>query len=384
MPHSNNHRAKLKEQLRRIALDEGFDPVAFAPPHRPPQAEHLTKWLNKGSHGDMEWMAKNPEKRQDPNMLMAGLGSIMVLGVNYRPLGKDSPYLSDPAAMGVSAYARNNEYQDYIKKKLKKLARKVEELLGRKINGRIFVDTAPLLEKPIAANAGLGWQGKNCLLVNRRYGCWLFLAEFFLDLDLPPDQPGKEHCGSCDRCQKACPTKALDTPWQLDARECLAYMTIESAAPIPHKHRKAMGNRVFGCDDCLTVCPWNRFAPYSEDAAFKPRPVLTAPKLLDFAFLDEDQFRSTFKKSAIKRSGRIKFMRNLAIALGNWGDIAALPALKHLFTDENPMVRGHAAWGLGQIATNLAIELLKEALNREEEQTVLYEIKQALLSSRPF
>ncbi|MBF0193264.1 MAG: tRNA epoxyqueuosine(34) reductase QueG [Magnetococcales bacterium] len=378
MPHSNNQRAKLKEQLRRIALDEGFSPVAFASPQKPPQGEFLTKWLKNGSHGDMEWMAKNQEKRQDPNLLMPGLGSIMVLGLNYRPQGNHSPYLNDPAALGVSAYARNVEYQGFIKKKLKKLAQQIEKLLGRRIDGRIFVDTAPVLEKPIAASAGLGWQGKNSLLVNRNYGCWLFLAEFFLELDLPPDPPSKEHCGTCNRCQKACPTNALNTPWQLDAKECLAYFTIESSAPIPHKHRKAMGNRVFGCDDCLTICPWNRFTPQSSETIFNPRPILKAPKLLEFAFLDDAKFRTTFSKSAIKRTGRIKFMRNLAIALGNWGNIAALPALKHLFNDENPLIRGHAAWGLGQIPSEHAIDLLKKAEKNEEDQTVLEEICIAL------
>ncbi|MBF0357586.1 MAG: tRNA epoxyqueuosine(34) reductase QueG [Magnetococcales bacterium] len=378
MPHSTNHRAKLKEQLRRIALYEGFETVAFASPEKPPHAEHLTKWLGSNCHGDMGWMAKNAEKRQNPKQLMDGLGSIMVLGLNYRPPGEPSPYLDNPAALGVSAYARNREYQGFIKKKLRKLANEIEKLLGEKVDGRIFVDTAPVLEKPIAASAGLGWQGKNTMLVNRQFGCWLFLAEFFLALDLPPDPPGKEHCGSCDRCQTACPTGALNTPWQLDSNNCLAYFTIETSGPIPLKYRQAMGNRVFGCDDCITACPWNRFAPVTAQKNFLPRPELIAPNLTGFAFMNEVQFRSTFSNSAIKRSGRVRFMRNLAIALGNWGTDAALPPLSHLFADEHPLIRGHAAWGLGKNSNPKGAELLKKAIKTETDQSVLEEIALAL------
>ncbi len=377
-PQSSNPDRKLKEELRRIARDAGFDPVAFAAPKKPPHAHHLQKWLNGKQHGDMAWLANDPPRRMDPKRLMENLGSIMVLGLNYRPPGEASPYLSDPAAMGVSAYARNREYQTHIKKKLKKLARAIEAHIGRKIDGRIFVDTAPLMEKPIAAASGMGWQGKNSLLVNRQYGCWLFLAEFFLELNLPPDAPQREHCGSCDRCQRACPTNALDTPWQLAANRCLAYLSIESQGPIPHQFREAMGNRVFGCDDCITACPWNRFAPETEEAAFLPRPALAAPRLTDFAFMDEEEFRAAFSNSAIKRSGRKRFMRNLAIALGNWGELAALPALERLMADAEPLIRGHAAWGLARIDAPKVENLLTEAAQNETEQTVRDEIAMGL------
>ena len=378
LSHSTNTQAKLKEQLRRIALDAGFDQVAFAAPNPPKDADKLTKWLATGQHGDMAWMEKNVEKRLDPKQLLANVGAIMVLGVNYRPPGDPSPYLGDPGDLGVSAYARNREYQETLKKKLKKLALQCEELLDRKIDGRIFVDTAPVMEKPMAAGAGLGWQGKNSLLVNRSYGCWLLLAEFFMDIDLPADPAGREHCGSCNRCQTACPTDALDRAWQLDASRCLAYFTIESAAAIPIQYRKAMGNRVFGCDDCLTSCPFNRFAPPTKDITMLPRPALNAPKLLEFAFLNDEQFRQTFSKSAVKRSGRVRFMRNLAVALGNWGSEKAFLALEHLFADEHPMIRGHAAWGLARNPHPKALALLKSQARTEQDATVLDEIRLAV------
>ncbi|MBF0448003.1 MAG: tRNA epoxyqueuosine(34) reductase QueG [Magnetococcales bacterium] len=378
MIHSTNLQQKRKEQLKRIAQEEGFDVVSFASPAPPPRAEFLTHWLERGSHGDMVWMEHNPHKRMDPNQLMEKLGCIMVLGLNYRPPGEPSPYLSDPGALGISAYARNREYQGYIKKKLKKMASRIEQTVGRSVEGRIFVDTAPVLEKPLAAGAGLGWQGKNSFLVNRNFGCWLFLAEFFLDLDLPPDPPDADHCGRCERCQVVCPTGALDTPWQLDAQRCLAYLSIESSGPIPRTHRQAMGNRVFGCDDCLTACPWNRFAPVTKAEFFLPRAALVAPRLLDFVHLDEADFRSLFSQSGIKRSGRIRFMRNLAVALGNWATEEAFAGLTHLFADPHPLIRGHAAWGLGQITTPKARELLRSAQYSEPDQWVKEEILLAL------
>ncbi|MBF0454356.1 MAG: tRNA epoxyqueuosine(34) reductase QueG [Magnetococcales bacterium] len=378
MPHSNNLEAKLKEPLRTIALNEGFDLVAFAAPCQPPRAEKLSEWLDNGCHGDMAWMEKNREKRLNPNQLMPGLGTIMVLGINYRPPGNPADYLDDPAALGISAYAKNRAYQGVIKKKLKKVIRQIEQRLGRPIQGRLFVDTAPVMEKPLAAGAGLGWQGKNSLLVTRERGCWLFLAELFLDINLPADPQSNNHCGSCNRCQLACPTGALDQPWQLDATQCLAYYTIESSGPIPPRYRVAMGNRVFGCDDCLTICPWNRFAPETTEAHFLPRPALKAPTLLCFAFLDDAQFRATFPQSAIKRSGRIRFMRNLAVALGNWGSVKALPALGHLFADDHPLIRGHAAWGLARVDHPEVATLLIEAEKTESDREVLEEIKEAL------
>ena len=347
---SNNRLQKLKEALRARALALGFDCAAFAPPTPPPHSDRLLYWLTSGAQGEMAWMARNTDRRTDPRLLMPGLGAILTLGVNYRPQGDPLAFLHDPGAAAFPAFAHNNDYHDELKKRAKPLFSWLETQIGHPLTGRIFVDTAPVLEKPLAAAAGLGWQGKNTLLVSRRFGCWLLLAELFLPLPLTPDPPVKDHCGACRRCLDACPTDALSQPYWLDASRCLSYHTIESPLPIPLKYRAAMGNRVFGCDDCVAVCPWNRFALPTGDAFFHPRPQLTNPQLLDFVHLDDAAFRTLFRKSPVKRTGVSRFLRNVAVALGNWAAPAALPALVHLLNHETPLVRGHAAWGVGQLS----------------------------------
>ncbi len=348
---STNHWAELKEDLRHRALEAGFDAAAFAPAAPPPHAHHLTAWLANGSHAGLSWMARHPERRRDPRQLLPNLGVILVLGSNYQPPGDPMAPLTDPGAAWISAYARNRDYHDLLKKRLKKLARWLQERLGRPVDGRIFVDTAPVLEKPLAVAAGLGWQGKNALLVNRRFGCWLFLAEYFIALPLPADEPdGKDHCGDCRACLDACPTDALDRPYRLDAGRCLAYWSNEAPGAIPLRYRAAMGNRVFGCDDCLAVCPWNRFGAVTGEPAFLPRPALENPRLLDFVDLDDAAFRTLFRQSPVKRLGVTRFLRNLAVALGNWATPEALSALERLLRHEQPLVRGHAAWGVGRVA----------------------------------
>lgn len=299
----------------------------------------------------MTWMAQQPNQRTDPRQLLENLGSIMVLGVNYCPPGDPLAPGLDKGRAWISAYAQNQDYHDIIKKKLKRLAAWLATLLKEPIAGRIFVDTGPLLEKPLASAAGLGWQGKNSLLVSPKFGCWLFLAEYFLPLPLPPDPVIPNHCGTCDLCLQACPTDALAHPYRLNASRCLAYLTIEAAGPIPHHYRIAMGNRVYGCDNCLAVCPWNRFAPATQDVAFLPRTCLSNPRLLDFFNWDDATFRHQMRQSPIKRGGVCRFLRNLAVALGNWGVPEALPALQHLLDHEAPLVRGHAAWGIGRMAS---------------------------------
>ncbi|MEO5339188.1 MAG: tRNA epoxyqueuosine(34) reductase QueG [Magnetococcus sp. MYC-9] len=376
---------ELKESLRRQALDEGFEAAGFAPPRPPPQADYLDRWLQQQAHGSMAWMAREPERRQDPRRLLTPLGTILVLGANYRPA-------DDPLAPGreasrgwISAYARNRDYHDILKKRLKRLALWLEARLQRPVAGRLFVDTAPVLEKPLAVAAGLGWQGKNSLLVSPRFGCWLFLAEFFLPIALPPDPPMADHCGRCQRCLQACPTEALAQPYRLDARHCLAYLTIERAEPIPHRYRAAMGNRIYGCDDCVAVCPWNRFAPATREVAFMPRAELHNPPLLELAELDETAFRTRMQHAPLKRIGVVRFLRNVAVALGNWGAPEALPALARLLQHDAPLVRGHAAWGIGRWRRQQAGEpcgatperLLAEQWQREQEPWVREEIEAA-------
>ncbi|MBF0369723.1 MAG: tRNA epoxyqueuosine(34) reductase QueG [Magnetococcales bacterium] len=343
MPYFNNHWQELKEALRAQALAIGFDVARFAPATPPPTADNLLPWLEKGCHGEMAWLTQNTARRQDPGQLMEGVGVVLVLGSNYRPA---ESFCHTPPRMGISAYARNNDYHDHLKKRLKRLSRWLRDHLGEEVNTRGFVDTAPVMEKPLAATCGIGWQGKNALLISRQYGAWLLLSELFLPFPLPPDPPEPDRCGSCNRCQLACPTGALDIPYRLEARNCIAYLTVEYKGPIPLHLRRAMGNRVFGCDDCIEACPWNRFAPATGDEAFLPRESLTAPSLLEFADLDEDTFRAVFRKSPIKRIGRERFLRNLAVALGNWGAPEALSALERLRDDPSPLVQSHALWGL--------------------------------------
>ncbi|MBF0584211.1 MAG: tRNA epoxyqueuosine(34) reductase QueG [Magnetococcales bacterium] len=372
----------LKQALRRQALVAGFDVAAFAPPLPPPHADHLKQWLQTQAHGEMHWMARQPERRQDPRHGLPELGVVLVLGVNYCPADDPLAPGQDASRGWISAYARNQDYHETLKRRLKGLAAWLEQRLDRSIGGRLCVDTAPLLEKPLAAAAGVGWQGKNSLLVSPRFGCWLFLAEYLLPLPLPADVPLPDRCGSCRRCLAACPTDALAVPYQLNARRCLAYLTIEHAGPLPMADRIAMGNRVYGCDNCLAVCPWNRFAPPTRETDFMPRPLLISPPLLDCVMLEAESFRSRMAGSPIQRMGVVRFLRNVAVALGNWGAPEALPALARLLQHGAPLVRGHAAWGIGRLLRQQTGEpfgatpdqLLGQQLEQEGEPWVREEI----------
>ncbi|MBF0154496.1 MAG: tRNA epoxyqueuosine(34) reductase QueG [Magnetococcales bacterium] len=320
MKHFANRWHTLKERLRQQALLIGFDAAGFAEPALPPHGEKFSDWLEQGCQGDMAWLERHVERRQNPRLLLEGVASILVVGANYRPAGDPLDYLKDPGAMGVSAYARNRDYHLVLKKRLKFLHRWLEKELGQSLPVRLFVDTAPVLEKPLAVLAGLGWQGKNTMLVSRRYGCWLFLAEIFLTLPLPPDVPEQDHCGDCRRCLDACPTGALQRPYWLDARRCLAYITIESRGDIPAEYQSSMGNRVYGCDDCVVACPFNRFAPETAEPDYLPRAALQSPRLQDFVGMDEASFRDLFRQSPIKRLGRERLLRNINVALQNIPD----------------------------------------------------------------
>ena len=278
----------------------------------------MREFLSLGAHGDMAWMATNAERRGDPRALWRQARSIVMLGLNYGPDDDPLAILKDRRRGDISVYARGDDYHDLIKPRLKNLGRWLIDHAGGDI--KVFVDTAPLMEKPLAAAAGLGWQGKHTNLVSRQLGSWLFLGAIFTTLDLPPDEAERDHCGNCRACLDVCPTAAFPAPYRLDARRCISYLTIEHKGAIPREFRELMGNRIYGCDDCLAVCPWNKFAVAGREAKLAARQALRAPLLADLVRLDDAAFRLLFAKSAVKRIGRARFIRNVLIAIGNSSD----------------------------------------------------------------
>jgi epoxyqueuosine reductase len=341
----------IREAIRAQALACGFDAVGFAEAKLGEQARaDLAGFIARGWHGDMGWLAKNAERRGDPQALWPQAKTVVVVGVNYAPE-------DDPLAMAehrdrgaVSVYARGRDYHDTLKKRLKGLARWID---ARWPGGlKLFVDTAPVMEKPLAERAGLGWQGKHTNLVSREFGSWLFLGEIYLVLALPPDRPEADRCGSCRRCLDACPTKAFPAPHRLEATRCISYLTIEHKGMIPIELRPLIGNRIYGCDDCLAVCPWNKFARAAAEPDFRPRPELTLPRLAELARLDDAGFRAHFAGTALKRIGRDRFLRNVLIAIGNGqrGDLSLLAAARHCLDDPAPLVRATAVWAFRRLA----------------------------------
>jgi epoxyqueuosine reductase len=313
------------------------------------QAERLQVWLEGGHHGAMEWMEARKEQRGHPQALWDGARSVIVLGMSYAP-STDPLTLAKATTRGrISVYAQGLDYHDVVKKALKALARWMIDQAGGEL--KVFVDTAPVMEKPLGAAAGLGWQGKHTNLVSAEHGSWLFLGSIFTTLDLEEDSLHRDQCGSCTACQTACPTQAFPAPYQLDARRCISYLTIEHKGPIPHEFRRAIGNHIYGCDDCLAVCPWNKFASAAAaNKAFVPRAELAAPALADLLALDDAGFRQVFAGSPIKRIGRDRMVRNAAIAAGNSGDAALIARLQALLADEAEVVSEAAAWALAELA----------------------------------
>ena len=291
----------------------------------------MREFLAAGAHGDMAWMATNADRRADPRALWPEVRSIVMLGINYGPDDDPLAILQDRTRGGISVYARGDDYHELIKPRLKNLGRWLIDNAGGDI--KVFVDTAPVMEKPLAAAAGLGWQGKHTNLVSRQLGSWLFLGAIFTTLDLPPDAAESDHCGNCRACLDICPTAAFPAPYRLDARRCISYLTIEHKGPIPRELRALMGNRIYGCDDCLAVCPWNKFAVAGREAKLAAREALRAPRLADLARLDDAAFRALFAKSAVKRIGRERFVRNVLIAIGNSGDAALADEAERLLDD---------------------------------------------------
>ncbi|MBX9881758.1 MAG: tRNA epoxyqueuosine(34) reductase QueG [Sphingomonas sp.] len=336
-------------RLKAKAAEFGFVACGIARADAAPRAsERLRQWLAQGMHGEMLWMEARADQRAAPRGLWPEVESVIALGMSYAP-GRDPLALAAHPDRGrVSVYAQGGDYHDVVKRALKALARWMVETEGGAL--KVFVDTAPVMEKPLAEAAGLGWQGKHSNLVSRDHGSWLFLGAIYTTLALPSDAPGRDRCGRCDACQRACPTDAFPAPYWLDARRCVSYLTIEHKGPIPPDLREAIGNRVYGCDDCLAVCPWNKFAAQAAaHRAFLPRAELTAPALADLLALDDAAFRAVFAGSPIKRIGRNRLVRNAAIAAGNSGDRALVPPLRALLGDEDAVVREAAGWALARL-----------------------------------
>ena len=362
----------IREAIRDRALACGFDAVGFAEARLDAEARvGLSEFIARGYHGDMGWLAGTVTRRGDPRVLWPEARTVVVLGVNYAPEGDALALLDVPDCGVVSVYARGRDYHDTLKRRLRALAHWIE---GRWPGAlKLFVDTAPVMEKPLAERAGLGWQGKHTNLVSREFGSWLFLGEIYLSLELEPDAAEADHCGSCRRCLDACPTAAFPAPHRLDARRCISYLTIEHKGMIPVELRPLIGNRIYGCDDCLAVCPWNKFARPAREPDFLPRDALTAPRLAALAELDDAAFRAMFTGSAVKRTGRDRFVRNVLIAIGNAppGDMQLLAAVRQRLDDGSPLVRAAAAWAFFRLAP-AADYMVERAsrLSREDDPLV--------------
>ncbi|WP_166040920.1 tRNA epoxyqueuosine(34) reductase QueG [Sphingosinicella sp. YJ22] len=346
-------RRLLEDKAREL----GFCAFGIAPADAAPaSAARLREWLDRGAHGSMIWMEETAERRARPTSLWPDVRSVIALGMSYAPAADPLALAEHPDRGRISVYAQGGDYHDTVKKALKHLARWMvaqvpsDPSTGSGHSLKVFVDTAPVMEKPLAEAAGLGWQGKHTNLVSREDGSWLFLGAIFTTLELEPDSPHAPRCGSCTRCLDACPTNAFPAPFQIDARRCISYLTIEHKGPIPNELRTAIGNRIYGCDDCLAVCPWNRFAQAARaNAAFAPRAELTAPALADLLALDDAGFRQVFSGSPIKRIGRGRMVRNAAIAAGNSGLPDLIPPLQKLVEDEDPVVAEAAVWALERL-----------------------------------
>jgi len=339
----------LKSSIRDKAREVGFDAVGFAAAASDGAgARALAGFLADGRHGTMDWMATTAERRGAAQALWPEARSVIVLGLNYGP-GRDPLAILKQTDRGaISVYAQGRDYHDLVKKRLKALARWLVETHSGDV--KVFVDTAPVMEKPLAMRAGAGWQGKHTNLVSRRFGSWLFLGEVFTTLEIPPDRPEADHCGSCRACLDVCPTNAFDAPYRIDGRRCISYLTIEHKQPIAPELMAAMGNRIYGCDDCLAVCPWNKYAEPTREPALQPRGQTAMPRLADLAALDDATFRQVFAGSPVKRTGRDRMVRNVLIAIGNSGEAALLPAAEARLDDASELVRDAARWAVERLS----------------------------------
>ncbi len=352
--------SELKVELVERALALGFDACRVAAARSPRHTAEFREWLRDGAAGEMSWIERGAEKRSDPQLVLPGVQSVVVLALNYWQGDTPSP----PARGRIARYAWGADYHDIMLPKLRALDEFLREHGGTQ---RCYVDTGPVLERDFAAEAGIGWQGKSTMLLDRRLGTWFFLGEILTTLSLAPDAPQTAHCGSCTRCMAACPTSAITAPHRLDARRCISYLTIELKGAIPLELRPLIGDRIYGCDTCLDVCPWNRFAAVARETALHARPEVAALELREFLALDDARFRTLFRGSPIKRIKRRGFLRNVCVALGNVGTRDDLPALARAAADPEPLIAGHAAWAIAQIearAVATATEFAESAAAR--------------------
>ena len=335
-----------KAEIVALAAELGFDDCRIAKADEATHAALFDQWIADGSYGDMDWMAKTPERRRDPRVVLPGAKSVIVLALNYfqeRPAGE-----ADGARGKIARYAWGEDYHEVIEKRLKRFCAELESRCGG--THRRYVDYGPVLERDFASDAGVGWNGKSTVQIHRRLGTWFFLAEIISTLELEPDAPSADHCGKCTACIDACPTDAITAPRRMDALRCISYWTIENKGAIPEEFRRPMGDRIFGCDDCLDACPWNRFAEQSRENAFTARDYVSGMALREFLRLDDPEFRELFRKSPVKRIKRERFLRNVCVALGNVGDADDLEALEKAAADPDPLVSEHARWAIGEIA----------------------------------
>ena len=390
----DNHAAQripvsLTEEIKAQAAYLGFDLAGVTTADPPRHGDYYAEWVEQGLAGEMAYLERQIEKRQDPRKILPDARSLVVVAMNYRcpdpdPVPgmqagtpEDPPESTTPRGK-IARYARGDDYHDVMKAKLLALLRFVQERAGRPVEGKVYVDTGPVLEREFAVRAGLGWFGKHTNLIHKRVGSWLLIGEILLDIELDPDGPAADHCGTCTLCLEACPTDAIVEPYVVDSRRCISYHTIELKGAIPLEYRAAMGDRVFGCDDCQDVCPWNRRAPETGHPAFVARPWNEMPDLIEMLGLTPEAFRTRFKGSPVKRTKRRGLLRNAAVALGNTKDPGAVPALADSLGDDEPLVRGHAAWALGNVGGAGALAALEKARKTEEDPRVVEEIERAL------
>ena len=371
-------RSDPRTAIRARAEAEGFDAVRFARAEMPETArEHLAQFLEDERHGTMAWMAANAERRADPHTLWPEAKTVIVLAANYGPAHDPLARAGERDLGAISIYAQGDDYHEVLKKKLKRLAGFIAQEFGGDV--KVFVDTAPVMEKPLAEAAGLGWQGKHTNLVSRDYGSWLFLGSVFTTLELRPDAPETDHCGGCRKCLDACPTNAFTAPYQIDARRCISYLTIEHKGHIPEEFRARLGNRIYGCDDCLAVCPWNKFARVAREVKFHTRAELERPHLADLVRLDDASFRELFRASPVKRIGRDRFVRNVLIAIGNSGDAALARDAEDLLGDASPLVRAMAVWALSRLLAPAQLKVLADVhADGEDDAAVQIEWRAAV------
>jgi len=372
----------LRAEIRAQALALGFDAVGFSPAAlSPTNRDDLAQFITDGRQGDMGWLADKADRRGDPQVLWPEARSIIILGLNYGPANDPFDFQARPATGNISVYARHRDYHDTVKKKLKALGRWIGDRYDCGI--KVFVDTAPVMEKPLAQQAGLGWQGKHTNLVSRDFGSWLFLGEVYTTLDLGLAAAEEDHCGTCQRCLDICPTQAFTGPYQIDARRCISYLTIEHKGPIPLELRPLIGNRIYGCDDCLAICPWNKYAQLSAQPDFQPREGLAAPLLRELAALDDAAFRVLFTASPIKRIGRDRFLRNVLIAIGNSGQVDLADCAVRLLDDPSSLVRGAAIWAAARLLSSpQMVDLAGQHRDNEPDASVAAEWDVALAQPR--